>query len=92
MAEIRSTGFVGGDVVTVHDPGPPPESIRDWVKRHETAYKAATVSGDILDTYWPGDEPCWWGSVRLDGESDAVFHARHWAEVTTNMQQCPPVV
>ncbi len=89
MAEIRSTGFAGGDIVTTHQP---PESIRDWVNRHADAYKQGTVSGDILDTYWPGKpEPCWWGSTRLPGESDADFHARHWADVTTNMTQCPPV-
>lgn len=89
MAEIRSTGFAGGDIVTTHQP---PESIRAWVKRHEDAYKQGTVSGDILDTYWPGDpEPCWWGSTRKAGETDAEFHARHWAEATANMVQCPPV-
>lgn len=85
MAEIRSTGFSGGDVVTTALPN---EQIRDWVKRHEADYKAATVDSTTLTTTWPEG-----GSVtttQQTGELPADHHARHWADVADAMTANPP--
>lgn len=50
MAEIRTSAFTAGDIVTTHQP---PESVRDWVDRHADAVKAATPAGTTLTTEWP---------------------------------------
>lgn len=85
MAEIRSSGFQGGDVVTVYQP---PEDIRDWVLRHEAAFKAATVDSSTLTTTWPSG--CSVTTYQQTGESPSLHHARHWVDVTAAMQNDPP--
>jgi hypothetical protein len=88
MAEIRSTGLEGGDVVTTFDAGPPAEDIRDWVDRHEADYKAATVDSSTLTTTWP--DGCSITTYQQTGEAVGIFHARHWADVRESMATTPP--
>lgn len=85
MAEIRSSGLQGGDVVTTYQS---PETVRDWVKRHADAYKQATVDSTTLTTTWPDG-----GSVtteQVSGETPEDHHARHYADVADAMAANPP--
>lgn len=85
MAEIKTTGLTGGDLTTTAQPG---EQIRDWVQRHEDAYKPLSPDGNTLTTTWPKG-----GSITTtqeSGESASQHHTRHWEAVTAEMQNNPP--
>ena len=85
MAEIRSSGFEGGDIVTTHQP---PESVRDWVERHQDAYKQGVVDNSTITTTWP--QGCSNTTYQQTGESTALHHARHWESTAEAMSQTPP--
>lgn len=85
MAEIRTTGMQGGDIVTTHQP---PETVREWAKRHLDAYKAGTPDATTLVTTWPKE--CGVTTHRQTGESEASFHARHADDFTAHMVDNPP--
>lgn len=88
MADIITSGLQGGDLVTSHDAGPPPESIRDWVKRHADAVKATPPDNSTLTTTWP--KGCSVTTYQQSGESAALHKARHWLDVTDSMVDNPP--
>lgn len=86
MAEIRTTGLQGGDLVTTHQP---PETPREWAKRHFDAYKASTPDSSTLVTTW--SKQCGITSYKHSQESTATFHARHADDFTAHMVDNPPV-
>lgn len=85
MAEIRTSAFTAGDIVTTHQP---PESVRDWVDRHADAVKAATPAGTTLTTEWP--DTCALTTYQKEDETKTLHLARHWFEVRSAMGDDPP--
>jgi hypothetical protein len=85
MAEIRTTGLQGGDLVTTHQP---PETVREWAKRHMDAYKPLLPDTGTLSTTWP--DGCGVTTYKQAGESAVSFHARHANDVAVGMQDDPP--
>lgn len=85
MAEIRTTGLEGGDLVTNYQAG---ETVRDWVGRHSDAYKNLDPDSTVLRSEWPVGQSK--TTTQQPGESPSLHHARHWNEVVTAMQTNPP--
>ena len=85
MAEIRTSTFTSGDVVTTHQP---PESVRDWVARHSAAIKLQTPDSDPLVTTWPIKDPPGSASTSTDrgtGQSDGEFIDDHIVDYLLDM-------
>lgn len=90
MAEIRTATFSSGDVVTTHQP---PESVRDWVQRHNDALKNKTPAYEELVTTWPIKDPPGTHSTttqRESGQSNPAFIAQHIEDYLTDMVSYPP--
>jgi len=90
MAEIRTSTFTSGDVVTTHQP---PESVRAWVERHSNAIKLQTPDSDPLVTTWPIKDPPGTASTSTDrgsGQPDAEFIEGHIVAYLYDMMDANP--
>ncbi len=86
---IKTTGTTTDPISTDHEP---PESVRQWVERHDDAVLSATPSGNKLTTTWAssaGDQSK--STTRNPGESDEDFRARHVSAYVQEMVAQPPV-
>ena len=85
MAELRTSTFTSGDVVTTYQF---PETVRDWVLRHGVAIKQQTPDSDPLVTTWPIKDPPGTASTSTDrgsGQSNGDFIDDHIVDYLLDM-------
>ena len=87
---ITTDGLEGGPISTGYLP---PESVSEWVKRHDEDVLASTPAGNELRTSWAsagGTQLV--RTARNPGESDTDFLDRHIISFLVLMIEEPPAV
>ena len=89
MANPITTTGTTTPISTTHQSG---ESISAWVKRHDDAVEASTVSGNTLTTTWTSSGATKTViTTRQRDETDSDFKDRHVFAYLLQMIEEPPV-